>query len=81
MALSARWPQPEEAYRKWFDEPSEFELGAVRFVQVERNMWVANMHGKTCFTFRTVDERLFLELEKVTADVISASREAGLIAE
>jgi len=41
----------------------------------------ARLHGKTCFTFRTVDERLFLELEKVTADVISASREAGFIAE
>jgi hypothetical protein len=41
----------------------------------------ARMQGKTCFTFRTVDERLFLELKKVTADVISASREAGLIAE
>ncbi len=41
----------------------------------------ARMQGKTCFNFRTVDERLFLELEKVTADGISASREAGFIAE
>jgi hypothetical protein len=41
----------------------------------------ARLHGKTCFTFRTVDERLFRELEKVTADVVSASREAGLIAD
>jgi hypothetical protein len=41
----------------------------------------ARLHGKTCFTFRTVDERLFLELEQVTAEVISASREAGFIAE
>jgi O-acetyl-ADP-ribose deacetylase (regulator of RNase III) len=22
MAISARWPLPEEAYRKWFDEQS-----------------------------------------------------------
>ncbi len=46
MALSARWPQPEEAYRKWFDEQTRFELGAVRFVQVERDIWVANMIGQ-----------------------------------
>src|SRR5271166_6718351 len=39
----------------------------------------ARLHGKTCFTFRRIDERLFLELETVTADVISASREAGFM--
>ncbi len=46
MALSARWPQPEEAYRKWFDEQTGFELGAVRFVQVERDIRVANAIGQ-----------------------------------
>jgi O-acetyl-ADP-ribose deacetylase (regulator of RNase III) len=46
MAIAARWPQPEEAYRKWFDEQTGFELGAVRFVQAERDIWVANMIGQ-----------------------------------
>ena len=41
----------------------------------------ARMQGKTCFNFRTEDEKLFEELEKLTADGIAASREAGLIAE
>ncbi len=41
----------------------------------------ARLHGKSCFNFRTVDERLILELKKLTADGILATREAGLIAE
>jgi O-acetyl-ADP-ribose deacetylase (regulator of RNase III) len=46
MALSARWPQPEAAYRAWFVEQTGFELGAVRFVEVERDVWVANLIGQ-----------------------------------
>jgi O-acetyl-ADP-ribose deacetylase (regulator of RNase III) len=40
MALSSRWPEPERAYRAWKDD---FGLGAVQFVQVEKDIWVANM--------------------------------------
>jgi O-acetyl-ADP-ribose deacetylase (regulator of RNase III) len=52
MALSARWPAPEEAYRAWYRDRAEndFGLGAVQFVQVEPLLWVANMvaqHGLT----------------------------------
>jgi O-acetyl-ADP-ribose deacetylase (regulator of RNase III) len=46
MALSARWREPESAYRAWFVEQTGFELGAVRFVQLERDVWVANMIGQ-----------------------------------
>jgi len=50
MAVSARWPEPEAAYREWHGDRSrnDFGLGAVQFVQVERYIWVANMiaqHG------------------------------------
>ena len=50
MAVSARWPEPEAAYREWHRDRSsnDFGLGAVQFVQVERYIWVANMiaqHG------------------------------------
>lgn len=45
MAISARWPGPEKAYREW-DEDIGFMLGAVQFVQVEEDVWVANMIGQ-----------------------------------
>jgi O-acetyl-ADP-ribose deacetylase (regulator of RNase III) len=52
MALSKRWSGPEEDYRAWFRDraKNDFGLGSVRFVQVERTIWVANMvaqHGMT----------------------------------
>jgi O-acetyl-ADP-ribose deacetylase (regulator of RNase III) len=48
LALSKRWRQPAEAFKSWFKESKGFELGAVQFVQVERDIWIANMvaqHG------------------------------------
>jgi O-acetyl-ADP-ribose deacetylase (regulator of RNase III) len=46
LALSARWPGPEQAYREWFRGGEGFGLGAVQFVQVGPNTWVANMVGQ-----------------------------------
>jgi O-acetyl-ADP-ribose deacetylase (regulator of RNase III) len=46
MALSARWPQPEQQYRKWFQSNENFALGEVQLVQVEEDIWVANMIGQ-----------------------------------
>lgn len=48
MAVSARWPAPEAAYRKWHRERAhnDFALGAVLFVEVEPDLWVANMIGQ-----------------------------------
>jgi O-acetyl-ADP-ribose deacetylase (regulator of RNase III) len=50
MALSARWPEPEDAYRAWYRDRAEndFGLGVVQLVQVAQGLWVANMvaqHG------------------------------------
>lgn len=50
LALSARWPEPEQEYRRWYRERAnnDFGLGAVQFVEVERALLVANMiaqHG------------------------------------
>jgi O-acetyl-ADP-ribose deacetylase (regulator of RNase III) len=48
LALSHRWRQPAAAFKTWFREKSGFELGEVQFVQVEPDVWVANMvaqHG------------------------------------
>lgn len=48
MAISKRWPEPEAKYRKWYQERSlnNFALGAVQFVQVESDTWVANIVGQ-----------------------------------
>ncbi|WP_406200211.1 macro domain-containing protein [Kitasatospora sp. NBC_01560] len=48
LAVSRRWPEPEAAYRRWHREraTNDFGLGAVQLVQVERQVWVANMVGQ-----------------------------------
>ncbi|MFE3196037.1 macro domain-containing protein [Nocardia sp. NPDC059240] len=48
VAVSARWPQPERAYREWYKqrESSDFGLGAVQFVRVAPDVHVANMIGQ-----------------------------------
>ncbi|MGW1001789.1 macro domain-containing protein [Streptomyces sp. NPDC002520] len=48
LALSRRWPEPEAAYRAWHRDRAhnDFGLGAVRLVQVEPYVWVANMVGQ-----------------------------------
>lgn len=42
LALSARWPGPEHAYRAFSRGPG-LRLGAVQLVRVEPDIWVANM--------------------------------------
>ncbi len=46
MAISKRWPQPENAYRTWFKEQANFELGQIQLVQVESDIWVCNLIGQ-----------------------------------
>ncbi|MER6788947.1 Appr-1-p processing protein [Streptomyces sp. NPDC000658] len=48
VALSRRWPEPEAAYRAWHREraSNDFALGALQTVQVQRDVWVANMIGQ-----------------------------------
>ncbi|CAD0001097.1 macro domain-containing protein [Flavobacterium chungangense] len=46
MAISKRWKTPEKQYREWFKSKNDFELGRVQFVQVEENLWVANLIGQ-----------------------------------
>jgi O-acetyl-ADP-ribose deacetylase (regulator of RNase III) len=49
LAISKRWPLPEEKYREWYNDGDKtFRLGAVQFVQVQPDKHVANMiaqHG------------------------------------
>ena len=48
LALSARWSEPEKAFRRWYRERAgnDFALGAVQLVQVRNDVWVANMIGQ-----------------------------------
>lgn len=40
----------------------------------------ARMQGKTCFNFKKIDEKIFPELDLLTAKSIDAFRKAGFIA-
>lgn len=46
MAISKRWKAPEQEYRKWYTSQDNFTLGAVQFVQVEKDLWIANLIGQ-----------------------------------
>ena len=46
MAISKRWKEPEAKYREWHSSNRDFYLGEVQFVQVENEIWVANMIGQ-----------------------------------
>jgi O-acetyl-ADP-ribose deacetylase (regulator of RNase III) len=48
VAISHRWPEPEQAYREWHRDRdgNDFGLGAVELIQVEPFIWVANMVGQ-----------------------------------
>ena len=41
----------------------------------------ARMQGQTCFNFKVVDEKLFKELDSLTAQAITAFRKGGFISE
>ncbi len=46
VAISKRWLEPEKQYREWFKSRVNFELGEVQFVQVENDLWIANIIGQ-----------------------------------
>jgi O-acetyl-ADP-ribose deacetylase (regulator of RNase III) len=48
LAVTARWPEAERAYRQRYRKRAEndYGLGAVQFVPVGRWLWVANMVGQ-----------------------------------
>jgi O-acetyl-ADP-ribose deacetylase (regulator of RNase III) len=48
LAVSARWPQPEQQYRAWHSSGENFLLGRTQFVLAGEQVTVANMiaqHG------------------------------------
>jgi hypothetical protein len=49
LAINKRWMKPREEYIKWSSgrlAGTRFDLGCVQFVQVEDDLWVANVVGQ-----------------------------------
>lgn len=46
MAISKKWKEPEKQYREWYKSQENFEPGAAQFVQVESDLWIANVIGQ-----------------------------------
>jgi O-acetyl-ADP-ribose deacetylase (regulator of RNase III) len=48
LALSRRWPEPERRFRAWHrgEDAMPFALGQVQFVEVDAQLWVANLIGQ-----------------------------------
>lgn len=46
LAISNRWKNPENEYRKWFQNSENFTLGEIQIVQVEEDIFVCNMIGQ-----------------------------------
>lgn len=47
LALSKKWKMPGRSLSPWYKSQEEFTLGAVQFVNVENELYVANMIGQT----------------------------------
>ncbi len=46
LALSAKWSAPEKRYREWYLSEQNFTLGEVQIVNVDDDLWVANLIGQ-----------------------------------
>jgi O-acetyl-ADP-ribose deacetylase (regulator of RNase III) len=46
LAISRRWKEPEAEFRRWNRDRVGFALGEIQMVQVEEELWVANMIGQ-----------------------------------
>ncbi len=78
LALSRRWPEPEVEYRRWHRAGEGFELGAVQFVGVEDDLWVANLIGQRDIRARAgVPPIRYEALEQGLGAVAAKARELG----
>lgn len=46
MAISKKWKEPALHYKAWYKMQDGFGLGEVQFVQVDNEIWIANMIGQ-----------------------------------
>jgi O-acetyl-ADP-ribose deacetylase (regulator of RNase III) len=43
LSISKKWIKPQESYNEWFNSKENFVLGEVKFVDVQKDIIVANM--------------------------------------
>jgi len=81
LAVSARWPAAEEAYRLWHENGPHFELGYTQLVAVSGRIVVANMiaqHGTVTFPAGDgLPPIRYKALSGALASVGTAARKAG----
>jgi len=83
VALSKRWTEPELAYRRWWNSSKEdlggdyppFRLGEAQLVQVERNMWVANLIGQC--GIRSSANRIPIRYDAIAHGLLRVANWAG----
>ena len=76
--MPVAWVQIGKAYVSFHAMP--FYGNAKLHAEMSKEL-KARMQGKTCFNFRTVDEKVFKELEQLTVKGFEGFRKAGFIAE
>ena len=52
LALSSKWKEPEEEYRRWFREEGKLVQGKIQLVRLEPNLFVANLIGQEGISFK-----------------------------
>ena len=80
LAISRRWPQPEQRYRAWHrgEESFPFALGQVQFVQVDEHLWIANLVGQQGMTMRDgVPPIRYEAVREGLARIASKAKELG----
>ena len=46
LAISKKWKAPKTEYQNWHKSKENFQLGEVQIIQVEKDIWVANVIGQ-----------------------------------
>lgn len=46
LAISKIWKTPEREFKNWYKSKDNFHLGEVQFIQVEKDIWIANLIGQ-----------------------------------
>lgn len=71
LAVSKRWIEPEQEYKKWFKSKIEFGLGKVQFVKVTNDLIVANLIGQSDIRYKDSTPPIRYEAVKSGLDIVS----------
>jgi len=71
LAVSKRWIEPEQEYKKWFKSEIDFGLGKVQFVKVSNDLIVANLIGQRDIRYKDSTSPIRYDAVKRGLDIIS----------